>query len=76
MSLGKGAVSRLSTKQKINGGSSTEYKLIGLDDAVTKILWSKYFIEAEGYKIEHDKLFQDSKSAIILGKNGKFSRSK
>ena len=37
--LGKGAFSALSTKQKVNSRSSTEAELIGLDDVILKILW-------------------------------------
>ena len=37
--LGKKAVPIFSTKQKINGNSSTEGELIGVYDAMTKILW-------------------------------------
>jgi hypothetical protein len=76
MSLGKGAVTSFSTKQKINGKSSTEDELIGVDDAMPRILWTKYLIETQGYTVEHNKLYQDSKSAILLEKNGKFSSSK
>ena len=53
-------------KKYINGKSSTEGELIGVDYAMTKIIWSRYFIEAQGYKISHNRLVQDSKSAIIL----------
>jgi hypothetical protein len=76
MSLGKGAVTSFSTKQKINGKSSMEDELIGVDDAMPRILWTKYLIEAQGCTVEHNKLCQDKKSAILLEKNGKFSSSK
>ena len=54
ISLDKGSVSKLSTKQKINGKSSTEGKLIGVDGAMSQILWSIYSIEAQGYNIAHN----------------------
>ena len=73
--LGKGAVSSFSTK-KYKQKSSIEGLLIGVDDAMAKILWSKYFIEAQGYNIEHNRLMQDNNIAIILGVNGKLFRSK
>jgi hypothetical protein len=76
MSLGEGTVTSCSTKQKINGKSSTEDELIGVDDAMPRILWTKYLSEAQGYTVEHNKLYQDNKSAILFEKNGKFSSSK
>ena len=36
----------------------------------------KYFIEAQGYTVEHNILLQDNKSTILLATNGKFSSSK
>ena len=32
-------------------------------------MWSKYVIEAQGYTIEHNVLYQDNKSKILLAKN-------
>ena len=68
MPLVKGVVSSFSTNQIINRKSFTEYTLIGVYDATEKILWSRYFIEAQGYNISHNKLMQDSKRAILLEK--------
>ena len=64
--LGKGVVYSFSTKQNINGKSSIEDELIGVDDSMAKIIWSRYFIEAQGYNILHTKFIQDNKSDIIL----------
>ena len=52
MSLGGGAVISSSRKQKINTKSSTESELVALEDALTTILWTLYFIEAQGYSVE------------------------
>ena len=68
LSLVKVSVSSLSTKQKINGKRSTEDELICVDIAMDKILWPKYFIEAQGYKIFHKNNLQDNKSATFLEK--------
>ena len=57
MSLDKGVVTSFSTKQKINGKSSTEEELIGVDDAMPKVLRSKYFVKAQGYTVNHNTLF-------------------
>ena len=36
----------------------------------------KYFIEAQGYTVEHNILLQDNKSTILLAKNGALSQGK
>jgi hypothetical protein len=77
MTYGGGAVQSISRKQKLNTRSSTEAELVGADDGATMILWTKLFMEAQGYEITHNILYQDNKSAILLEtKNGKKSSSK
>ena len=65
MTFGKGAVQSLSKKQKLNTRSSTEAELVGADDVATQILWTKHFMEAQGYTIEDNILHQDNKSTIL-----------
>lgn len=74
--LGKGAPYTMSRKQKLNTRSSTEAELVGADDLSTMILWTKLFMEAQGYEIKKNILYQDNKSAILLETNGKKSSSK
>ena len=76
MSFGGGAVQSLSKNQKLNTRSSTEAELVGVDDAATMICWTKLFMEAQGYTIDRNILYQDNKSAILLKKNGKTSAAK
>jgi hypothetical protein len=76
MTLGGGAMQSMSRKQRLNTRSSTEAELVGADDAATMILWTKLFMEAQGYEITHNILYQDNQSAILLEKNGKRSSSK
>ena len=66
----------MSRKQKLNTQSSTEAELVGADDLSTMILWTKLFMEAQGYEIKKNILYQDNKSAILLETNGKKSSSK
>ncbi len=40
------------------------------------ILWTRNFLEAQGYKIHENVLYQDNKSSILLEKNGRASSSK
>ena len=56
-------------KQNINRKISTEGELIGIDDISFNVLWSIYFIKAQGYNIAHRRLIQDNKSVIVLEKN-------
>lgn len=75
LTLGKGAVNTISTKQKLNTRSSTEAELVGADDTVTQALWTKYFLEEQGYTCE-TTMYQDNTSAMLLEKNGTESSSK
>ena len=65
-----------SQKQKLNTRSSTEAELVGADDVSGPILWTKHFMEAQGYEIKKNILYQDNKSTILLLENGKKSSSK
>jgi hypothetical protein len=59
-----------STKQKLNTHSSTETEIVGADNFMPAICWTQYFLEAQGYEVVDNILFQDNKSAILLEKNG------
>ena len=75
MSLGSGTVYSKSSKQRINTKSSTEAELIAASDMTNQILWTKYFLEEQGFKIEENYLYQDNQSAILMEKNGTLSSS-
>jgi hypothetical protein len=51
MSMGTGAVYSTLKKHKLNTKSSTEAELVGADDVLPQALWTKYFMEAQGYGI-------------------------
>jgi hypothetical protein len=72
MSMGTGAVYSTSKKQKLNTKSSTEAELVGVDDVLPQALWTKYFMEAQGYGVT-TILNQDNQSTIKLSENGKSS---
>jgi hypothetical protein len=76
MSLGKGSIYSASKRQKLNTKSSTEAELVGVDDVMAQVLWTRYFLEAQGYKIRDNKVFQDNQSTMLLEKNGRGSSSK
>jgi hypothetical protein len=90
MSLGRGSIIGISKKQKINTRSSTEAELVGVDDVAPQMLWTRYFMEEQGMKIDESILNQEEQgmkidesilnqdciSAMILEKNEKESSSK
>lgn len=74
--MGRGFPIVSSTKQKLNTRSSTETEVVGVDDFMPAICWTRYFMEAQGYKVKDTVLFQDNQSSMLLAKNGKASSSK
>jgi Reverse transcriptase (RNA-dependent DNA polymerase) len=76
MSLGKGAVYSVSTRQKLTTKSSTEAELVAVADVLPQVLWTRYFLESQGYAVQASTVYQDNKSAILLEKNGRASSSK
>jgi hypothetical protein len=68
MSLGKGSVYGTSTRQKLNTKSLTEAELVGVNNVMPHVLWTRYFLEAQGN--------QDNQSSILLEKHGRASSSK
>ena len=69
MSLGKGVVLSSSVKQKIKVNSSTEGSLVRSHNGMGVFLWNKHFMEAQGYTVEHNKLYQENNSTILMEKN-------
>jgi hypothetical protein len=76
LSLGKGAIYATSTRQKLVTRSSTEAELVGVYDVMPQILWTRHFLEAQGYTIDDSIIHQDNRSAILLEQNGRRSSSK
>jgi hypothetical protein len=78
MSLGKvSVIGVVEEKQKINIRSSTESELVGADDAIPQMMWTRYFLEGQGYNVEECIiLHQDNRSVMLLETNGKQSSSK
>ena len=76
MTMGKGAALNQSSKQKLNTGSSTEAELVGTHDILSQMIWSRHFLEAQGYCLKDNICYQDNESAMKLEKNGKRSSTK
>jgi hypothetical protein len=63
-------------EQKLNTRTSTGTDILGTDNFIPAICWTRYFMKAQGYGVKDNVLFQDNKSSIIFEKNGKASSSK
>ena len=74
--LGRGFPIMGSTKQKLNTRSSTKSEVVGADNFMPPICWTRYFLEAQGYCVDGNKLYQDNKSSILLETNGSSKRTK
>jgi hypothetical protein len=65
MTLGKGIVYGTSTHQQLNTQSSTECELVGVNDVMPQLSWTRYFIEAQGYTVTNFTIYQDNQSATF-----------
>jgi len=65
----------VSAKQKLNTKSSTtEAEVVGASDYyLPNCIWTRMFMEAQGYKMKESTCYQDNMSAMKLEKNGKMS---
>ena len=50
--------------------------MIVIDDKISKVTWSKRFMEAQGFKVNLTIVFQDNASTIKLAENRKLSSGK
>ena len=73
---GRGSIISISKKQKLNTKISTEAELIGADNAMPQMLWTRYFQESQGYGIDENILYQENMSVMLLENNGKKSSAK
>jgi hypothetical protein len=71
ITLGRGSIYAKSATQKLTTKSSTEAELVGLSDSSNQVLWTRYFIIAQGYSNKPAIIFQDNKSTIQLITNGR-----
>ena len=66
MLLGHGCPYSSTNKQKINTKSSTEAELVGVDDGLPMVIWTRNFLEAQGHTVNDNVVYQDNMSAILL----------
>ena len=71
MSWGWGVILSKCQKQNFDTKSSTESEIVGVSDYLQNVIWARMFLEAQGFTIKENILFQDNKSAIKIEENGK-----
>ena len=76
ITLRKGATLSSSNKHKINTKISTESEIVAVHDKSSEVLWTRHFLEAQGYTISDIIIYQDNMSFLSLEKNGCISSSK
>jgi hypothetical protein len=69
--VGGGAVYAKSGKQKLVAKSSTEAELVGLSDGLSQVIWTRNFLEKQGYQVGPAVVHQDNKSTIALSEKGR-----
>ena len=73
LTMGTGFPLSTSTKQKLITRSSTETEIVGFDDCMPGVLWTRLFLEAQDYGVKENIMFHDNKTAMLLEKNNKAS---
>ncbi len=76
LTLGRGYPIMHSGKQKLNTRSSTECEIVGVDDVMPAILWTRLFLESQGWGVKENVIYQDNQAAMQLELNGKASSGK
>ena len=66
----------MSNKQKLNTRSSTEAELVGVNDTMALVLWTRMFLIEQGFTVVDNLIHQDNQSTILLARNGTTSSSK
>ena len=70
MKMGKGAITSLSRKQKLDTRSSMEAEIVAVYDCMSRVPWTKHFLEDLECPTEAIIVQQDNSSAIKLKTNG------
>ena len=63
---GRGSIISILKKQKLKTKRSTESELIRADKSMPQMLCARYFLEAQGYGINENILYQDNMIAMLL----------
>ena len=75
-SFGWGVVSTMCKKQTLNVKSSTEGEVVGVSDFLPNMIWTRMFLQEQGFTLDDNTLYQDNQSAMKILLNGKKSAGK
>lgn len=53
-------------KQKLNTKSSTEGEVVEVSNFMLNMVWARMFLEAQGFILTENTLFQDNQSAMKI----------
>ena len=76
MTMGTGGAYVQSNKQNMTTKSSTEAELVGVDDVLAQVIYTRYLLKEQVYMIHNNIIYQDNQSAIKLDNSGRQSISK
>ena len=66
ISMGTGFPISSSMKKKLNTRSLTESEIVGVDDFMPSILWTRNFMNEQDYDVTVNNIIKDNKSAILM----------
>jgi hypothetical protein len=70
MLMGRGGIYNMARKQKLNTTSSTESEVVGADDVIPQMIWTRTFLLEQGIEVSCNILYQYNQSAMLLEKTG------
>lgn len=56
--------------------SSTKIELVNIDNAISRVLWMKQSIEAQGHNVAMNIVYHNSQSSMKIEENGKSNLGK
>ena len=59
----------------MNTKISNEANLVRVEDILTQVIWTQYFLKEQGYEIRDNVIYTDNQIFIRLDKNGRRSSS-
>ena len=59
-----------SSKQKLVTKSSTESELVALNDGISHVMWTRFYLESQGYFQPPTVVFQDNMSTMVMANKG------
>ena len=60
MTMGTGEEFVKFSKENLNTKSSNEANIVVVDDILTQVIWTRYFLKEQGYMIHNNVIYQDN----------------